>query len=109
VAALAYQSIGYAGAAITHAAVGGSGDTITPDPRGFIWVKNGGGVSTTVTVTVPGTTQGQAHPDVAVAISAGAERMIGPLVDNLAAPETFGIIIIAYSATASVTIAAVTC
>jgi hypothetical protein len=108
VVALAYQSIGYAGAAITFETPGALGDTVQPNAQGFLWVKNGGGVSTTVAIVVPGTTQGQANPDVSISISAGAERMIGPLVDQLY-DSSVGGILTSCTPQASVSVAAVTC
>lgn len=107
-AALDYQQIGYAGAAVTHVAAGGLGDVLQPNARGFLWVKNGSGVSTTVGIVVPGTTQGQAHPDISVVVAAGAERMIGPMVDGLYDPVVSGILT-SCTPGASVTVAAVTC
>jgi hypothetical protein len=107
VATLAYQSVGYAGAAVTSQTPNAIVDIVDMNPRGFVWVKNGGGVSTTVTIPVPGTTQGQANPDISVSVSAGQERLFGPLVEGLYDP-TFGGVLVGVTPTASVSIAAVT-
>lgn len=105
-AALTHQSIGFAGAAITYQAVD-SLDTTAADRLSFLHVKNGGGSSINVTITVPGTTFGQNNPDIVVAVPNGGERLIGPLSTDLASAETFGVVLISYSATTSVTAAAI--
>lgn len=76
------QSITYTGVNITFAAAGGF-ESVAGGYRRFLWVKNGSGVSTTITVAVPGTTFEQNNPDVAVNIAAGTEALIGPLVPEL--------------------------
>lgn len=106
-ATLAHQQIGFAGSAITYSAAAGGGDNAFPDERSFLHVKNGGGSSINVTVTVPGTTNGQNNADITVAVPNGGERMIGPLVPDLASAETFGVVLFAYSAVTSVTVAVV--
>lgn len=42
-----------------------------------LYVKNGGGVSTTVTISTPATVNGLAVADLTVSIPAGEERVIG--------------------------------
>lgn len=103
-ALLSTQVIQITGPAITHAAVAAS-DTITPGERTFAWVKTAG-TATTATVTVPGAQYGQNRPDVGVSIGTNTERLIGPLVEDLADPST-GLVTIACSPTTAVTIAAV--
>jgi len=105
-AQLAYQEIGHAGAAITSQAPGGLGDFVQPDTRGFLWVKNGSGGTTTVAIVVPGTTFGQANPDISVVVAAGAERMFGPLAEELTGDPAVGLLVTCTPA-ASITIAAV--
>jgi hypothetical protein len=104
-ALLAYKQVKITGDDITLDPVTGS-DTVAPSERGFYEVNNGSGVSVTVTVVVPGSQYGQARPDVAVTVPAGARRKIGPLVPDLADPAT-GLITITHAPTASVTGAAV--
>ena len=106
-ALLAYQQITIAGTAPAYAAATATtGDSVVPDDRGFVHVKNGSGASITATVVVPGALYGQARPDVAVTVPAGADRFIGPMVADLADP-TDGQIDVICSAVTSVTIAAV--
>lgn len=102
----AYQALAITGTAPSYGAVAAT-DSVAPNPHGFIHVKNGGGVSTTVTVIVPGTQYGQARPDVAIVIAAGADRFIPMTFTDLADPAD-GLIDITYSPTASVTAAALT-
>lgn len=80
-----------------------STDTVrfTNTPKVLI-VKNGGGGSINVTVVVPGSTFGQANPDVVVAVPAAGERWIGPLDSKMAVN---GVITINYSGTTTVTAA----
>lgn len=65
-------------------AVIGDDATVAPDPRGFLWVKNTDASPKTVTVTVPGFTVGVPRPDTPITVPATDERMIGPLVPELA-------------------------
>jgi hypothetical protein len=106
-ATLSHQQIGHAGTAITYSAAAGGGDNAFPDERSFLHVKNGGGGSINVTVTVPGTSFLQLNGDIVVAVPNGSERLIGPLVPELAAAETFGVVLFAYSGVTSVTVAVV--
>lgn len=105
-ALLSTQQITAQGAAITLQAAAGGGDAAYPDDRSFFWIKNGGGAPINVTLVVPGTTYGQANPDVVVAVPNGGERMIGPLNAQLADPSD-GQVDITYSAVTSVTVALV--
>lgn len=105
-ATLAYQSVTQQGAAITPVAAAAGGDSVAWNPRGALWVKNGSGVSVTVTLVVPGTEYGQARPDVAVVVPAGADRFVGPLERDLADPAD-GLVDFTYSAVTSVAVAAV--
>jgi len=105
-ALLATQQIGFAGTATTLASAAGGGDTVTPDDRTFLWVKNGSGSPITVTVVVPGAYYGQNLGDVAVSVPATTgERMIGPLDRRL--QNANGFVDITYSGVTSLTVAAV--
>lgn len=95
------QAVQITGDAQTFSAVTAS-DTFNPVSNGFWEVVNGSGGSITVTVVVPGSTYGQANPDVAVTVANGARAKIGPLVPALADPIT-GLITITHSGTSSVT------
>lgn len=99
------QQAGITGTALTMTAVTAS-DTVAPDDRSVWLVNNGSGSPVTVTVVVPGTVYGQARPDVAVSVAAGALAPIGPLVADLADPAT-GLITITHSAQTSITAAVV--
>ena len=105
-AVVAYQAIAITGTQLTYSTVN-STDSYAPNPHGFIHVKNASGGSVTATVVVPGTQYGQARPDVAVAIPAGQDRFIGAMHADLVNPST-GLIDVQYSATTSITAAAVT-
>lgn len=75
----------------------------------FLYVDNGGGASTTVTITVPGnTTYGQPTPDPAIVVAAGAQAWI-PLRREYADATNAGVgrCAIAASPTTSVNIAVV--
>jgi len=87
-ALLAVQQVGITGTTPSYAAVSAS-DTIVPDDRAFLIVKNANAGADTCTVVVPGSTFGQANPDVAVNVPATTgERWIGPMVASLADPAT---------------------
>lgn len=91
-----------AGTLITSNAAAAA-DTLDPDDDGILIVRNASGVSTTVTVAVPGNTRyGLAQPDVAVVVAAGAARAVGPFPSDLADPAD-GLVHITTSPTASVT------
>lgn len=107
-ATLSFQKSSIAGAAVAMAAASAGGDKVAPNPRGALLVTNDSGASITVTVAVPGNTQfGQAQPDVPVAVPAGESRLIGPLTNELADFTVDGLVAVTYSATASVTVAAI--
>lgn len=102
-ALLTAQAPNITGAALTYSAVNSS-DTAVPGNNVYLHVKTGG-TGTTVTVVVPGSTYGQARPDVSSgAIGTSTDRIIGPLVADLADPTT-GLVTIQYSSTATVTAA----
>lgn len=108
-AALTVQQIGVTGTLVTYAAATVTvGDTVAPDDRTWFEVNNGSGGSINATLDVPGSTFGQANPDVVVAVAAGAIRRIGPLVPALADPTT-GLCKVTCSSVTSVTVAAVRC
>lgn len=94
------------GTLVTYvAATTGAGDTFVPDSRGTLRVRNGSGVSITVTLAVPGNDRyGTARPDIATAIAAGLERQFGPFDADLADLAT-GFVTVTYSAVTTVTVA----
>lgn len=106
VANLATQVIGLTGLAPAYSAAAGGGDTFTPGDDVFLHVKNGGGSSVTVTVVTPNTAAGGlAISDVAVAVPAAGERMIGPLPRQNFSRSADGLGDITYSGVTSVTVA----
>lgn len=104
-ALLTTQPIQITGTAPSYAAAAAGGDKVPPGNRTFVHIKNGSAAAITATVVVPGQMFGQELPDVAVSVPAGGDRMIGPLVPQLAVN---GNVDITYSAVTSVTIAALT-
>jgi hypothetical protein len=103
-ALLALQQVTITGTTPSYGAVA-SADTLVPDGRAFLIVKNASGTSDNAVVVVPGTTYGQNNPDVTVAVPiTTGERWIGPMTPELADPAT-GLITITHSQTASVTCA----
>ncbi len=100
-ALISTHSVVVAGTAPTFAAAA-SGDTARVGAGLVLVVKNGDASSKTVTITVPGNLPtGDAYPDKAYTVNAGAEAWI-PLLEQYADP-TAGTAAIAYSATTSVT------
>jgi hypothetical protein len=99
-ALLTAQTPAITGGAMTYSAVNSS-DTAVPGNNVFLHVKTVG-TSTNVTVVVPGSVYGQARADVVVAVGTNTDRIIGPLVPDLADPTT-GVVTISYSATTAVT------
>lgn len=105
-ALLTAQQVGITGTAVTYATPTVS-DTVAPDERAFWHVKNTNAATRTATVVVPGSTYGQANPDVPVTVAAlTGDQMIGPLSAALADSST-GLITLTLSATAGVTAAIV--
>jgi hypothetical protein len=104
VALLAAQQVGITGTNVAYSAAGAS-DTAAPDDRTF-WHVKVAGTATTLGVVVPGSVYGQARPDIAVGPVTSSERMIGPLVQDLADPTT-GLITLTTSQQTGVTSALV--
>lgn len=106
-ATLATQSIVRTGTIPTYGAAAGGGDKMTPGTGAFLHAKNASGGSITVTIAVaagdPGT--GLVIADLAVAIAAGAEKMIGPIPAQYFADPTDGLAAITYSGVTSLTVA----
>lgn len=95
-------------AAAVQAAASAGGDKVPPNDRGMLVFRNGDAASKTVTLVVPGNTRyGQANPDVAYVVPAGATAYIGPLTSDLGDPTDTNLISVTYSAVTSCTISAV--
>ena len=106
-AVLTVGSVTRTGAATALVAAAAGGDTFANDGRTFIHVKNGG--ASPITVTVPAVSrcsQGQLH-DVAVSVTNGTEKRIGPFPPSIYNNPTTGIASITYSAVTTVTVEAV--
>lgn len=105
---LTVQSVSRAGLNPSFGAAAGGGDTFLPSDETFLYVKNASGVSVTVTVVTPGSViPDVAIADVAVAVPAGQDRVIGPFPAQFFADPTDGLADITYSAVTSVTVAAI--
>lgn len=103
-ATVASQVVSLAGLAAAYSAASAGGDKFTPGARTFLHVKNASGGAVTATIVTPGTVIGQAIADVAVAVPAGAERLIGPFpAEHFAGSD--GLASVSWSASASVTFA----
>lgn len=105
-ATLNTQTIALAGLAPTYANAAGGGDKCQVGERNFLHVKNGAGTVLTVTLTATGSVRGQAVANLTVTVPASGERMIGPLPADLLASPADGLCAIGYSATTTVTVAA---
>lgn len=106
-ALLATQSPSLAGLNVTFAAATAGGDTVAPDERTHLHVKNGSAGALTVTVVAKTTcSQGVLH-DAAVSVPAGGERKIGPITPQRFARPSDGLAEITYSGVTSLTIAAI--
>jgi hypothetical protein len=91
------------GSAITYSTPTTS-ETFVPGNNIYYHVKTVG-TGITTTVVVPGSQYGQARPDIAITIGTNVDRLIGPLVADLADPTT-GLVTITHSVTTAVTAAA---
>lgn len=99
------QGVQITGTAPTYSAASAGGDQVRAGADTVLHVKNASAGAITATVVTPGTVAGQAIGDVAVSVPAGGERFIGPLTrDHFAGSD--GLVDITWSATASVTFAA---
>lgn len=103
---LTVQEISRSGLNPSYTAAVADGHKIENTGREFVHVKNASGASVNVTIQTPGTVDGLAVADRVVAVPASEERMIGPF-----APSDYNQdddeVYVDYSATSSVTAAAV--
>lgn len=107
-ATLTPQTPAVTGSTLTLAAAAGGGDSFPLVGVTLLLVRNADASSKTVTLVRPGTTYGQADPDVAFTVVAGATAVWGPIpadwVDQSLSPPVVGIL---YSAVTSVTVAVI--
>jgi hypothetical protein len=100
-ALLAAQSPTATGLTPTYSLVSASDTVRYVNNRMFLLCKNTSGSANTVTVVVPGSTYGQANPDIAVTVPATTgEKWIGPLDRGMVDTST-GLITITNSAPAT--------
>lgn len=102
---LAKQVTSDAGVAIAFSPASAGGDVVPVDAQTVLLVNNGSGASINVTIVTPGTEGGLAIADRVVAVAAGAIEAIGPFGGMYKDSVTDGADV-SYSATASVTVAA---
>jgi hypothetical protein len=93
------------GGAITLATPGTTARDFVPGTNIYYLIFTGA-TAITATLVVPGSVYGQARPDVAYSIGTNSNRLIGPLVADLADP-TSTLVTINLSATTNVTEAAI--
>ncbi|MGW7359471.1 hypothetical protein ACWGI0_23265 [Streptomyces sp. NPDC054802] len=104
-ATLTTQTITAGGLSPTYDAAGLSGDQLRPGKSTFLHVKNGDVAAMTVTLATPGTVDGLAIADRAVTVDPGDDQMI-PVGALYGDPSDSGLASVTYSATTSVTVAA---
>lgn len=105
-ATLPTQVVSITGLAPNYGAAA-AGDKVTPSDRTFLVVKNGSASPVTVTLDATGLAPGGLPPtDPTVSVPASGERWIGPIIPD-AYRGTDGLCAVSYSATATVTVAAV--
>ncbi|CAI9417355.1 hypothetical protein [Nocardioides sp. T2.26MG-1] len=96
-----------AGTTVTMAPASAGGDKVDGGSDVAVLVTNGSAAPVDVTIAVPGNTRaGQPEPDVVIAVPAGASKLIGPLAEFLEDRATDSLVAISYSATTTVTVAA---
>jgi len=104
-AAIAVQGSSNTGTALSFVAASGGGDTVAVTNATQLFVRNADASSKTVTIVRPGNDRfGQAIPDIAVAVAAGATTAI--LLDPEFRDPATGLVSLTYSAVTSVTVAA---
>jgi hypothetical protein len=102
---LTVQTIDLDGLEATYTAANGDGHSFANDGRVLLHVKNGDAADKTITVQTPATVEGVDVAEVTVTVPAGEERFIG-LFSRKIFNQSGGVVYVDYSATTSVTIAA---
>lgn len=104
-AALTIQTCDPAGAELTMASAGGSGDTIAVRNKTTgLLVVNGNGSTCDVTVARPGTEYGQNVPDVVLSVSTGEQGIL--MIPPSFRDPSDSLVDVTYSVTSSVEVAA---
>lgn len=96
-----------AGTAAAYSAASAGGDTMVPSDRTHLHVKNGSGGSITVTVVAKTACNHGVLHNLAVAVPAGEERLIGAIIPSRFARPADGLAEITYSDVTTLTVAAV--
>lgn len=105
-ATLAAQAIITAGITPTYSAAA-AGTKLVCGDRAFLHVKNASASPVTVTITGTGSVGGQLATDLIVTVPAtSGDKMIGPINASAFAGATDGLASVTYSATTTVTVAA---
>lgn len=99
------QQIAPGGVAPTYNSAA-SGDKFVPDDRTFLHVKNGDASSHSITVGAIGSISGLTIENLVVAVPAGTEKVIGPFPRGTFADPSDELAHITWSATTSMTWAA---
>jgi hypothetical protein len=105
-ATLGIQTVALAGTNATYANAAAGGDKVACGDRTFLHVKNGSASPVTVTLTSTGAIRGQTVSNVTVSVPASGDRFIGPIARELFAGASDGLCAVGYSATTTVTVAA---
>lgn len=103
---LTLQRISPDGLVATYDSAIADGHSFRWGQRHFIHVINGDTASKTITIQTPQTIGGLAVADKTVDVAAGAEEFIGPFLGRETYEQSDGLVYVDYSATTSVTIAA---
>lgn len=106
-ATLGSQVIAPAGLGVVYAAAGAAGDRIPAGDDLFLHVKNASAAAITVTVDAVRLCDHGFDHNLVVAVPAGADRMVGPLPSVRFSAEADGLVLVTYSAAATVAVAAV--
>lgn len=110
---LAVQSTARTGLVASYTAATADGHAFDNSTQNvFLHVKNGSGVSTTVTIDMPKTVDGLAVPDRTVTVAAGAHTIIGPFSRDIynqvsTTPAITEAVLVNASPTTSITYAAI--
>ena len=105
-ATLSVQQSVRAGLTLARASAAGGGDKFLNTGKEALIIKNGDSGSHTVTIVSQSTMDGLAVADRAVAVAAGAEKVIGPFQPNVYNDDD-GFVQLTYDGVTSVTVAVV--
>lgn len=104
---IATQTVTQAGLSPSLQACSAGGDTWSPSATTMLYVKNGDSVQHTVTVHTTAVSYGQPISNIAVAVPAGQEMMLGPFDPGMVANPETTLATVTYDAVTSMSIAAI--